>query len=130
MKLTGTLLGLAAISAAVAEDFNPNHAVNFAVTMRAKPGKMKQATEAFDKQTAAFRAMNPPGQTALWAYPSGNDIIVTIEQYVNKEAAIAWAVNQTHVDGVMGVIGLMDVFSAKMYSNVNIGLGDILPHIF
>jgi hypothetical protein len=42
MKLTGTLLGLAAVSVAVAEDFNPNHAVNMVVTMKAKPGKMKQ----------------------------------------------------------------------------------------
>ncbi|KAL3440536.1 hypothetical protein BJX65DRAFT_290266 [Aspergillus insuetus] len=130
MKLTGTLLGLAAVSAAIAEDFNPNHAVNMVVTMKAKPGKMKQATEAFDRQTAAFRAMNPPGQTALWAYPSGKDTLVTVEQYVDKAAAIAWAVNQTHVDGVMSVIGFMDVFSSKLYSNVEIGLGDILPHFF
>ncbi|KAL3456976.1 hypothetical protein BJX64DRAFT_269706 [Aspergillus heterothallicus] len=130
MKLNGSLLSLAAVSAAVAEDFNPNHAVNFAVTMRAKPGKMKQATEFFDRQTAAFRAMNPPGQTALWAYPSGRDTIVTIEQYVDRQAAISWAVNQTHVDGVMGMLPLMDLFSAKMYANIDIGLGDILAPFF
>ncbi|KAH8704785.1 hypothetical protein BGW36DRAFT_353237 [Talaromyces proteolyticus] len=94
--------------------------VDFVVSMTALPGKAQAASEFWAKQMAAFRATNPPGQTGLFAFMDGNKVI-TVEQYVNEQAAYNWAINKTHVDGCLPILGLVDILSTTILTNANSG---------
>ena len=45
---------------------------------------------------------------------------------MDNDAAMAWTFNKTHVDGTLGIIPLVDIFSSRIYTDADFDLKKML----